>query len=87
MLTDTKRSKAQLSNFGFSGALLGKLAGPYMKVGITFAKIILGPLATMASPFAINGAFERKFHRRAAIAIRISGVVRARRGITLVISN
>ena len=47
----------------------------------------MGPLATMTSPFAINGAFEIKFHGRAAIAIRISGAVRARKGITLAISN
>ena len=57
---DTKSSKAQSCSFGFSDALLGKLAGPYTKVGNTVAKNILGPLPTMASPFAINGAFQRK---------------------------
>lgn len=87
MSTDTKRSKAQSSSFKFSGTLLGKLAGPYMKVGITVAKNILGSLAATALPFAINGAFQRKLRGRAAIATRRSGVVRARKGITLVISN
>ena len=42
MSTDTKCSKAQLSSFKFSGTLLGKSAGPYMKVGITVSKNILG---------------------------------------------
>ena len=87
MPTDTKRSKARLSNFGFSGALLVKLAGPCMKVGITLTKNILGPLATMASPFTINGAFQRKLRGQAVIATRRSVVVRAKQGITLVISN
>ena len=66
--------------------MLGKLAGPYMKVGITVAKNIFRPLATMASSFAINGGFQRKLRWRAAIASRRSGVVRERKGITLVIS-
>ena len=87
MSTDTNRSKAKLSNFGFSGALLVKLAGPCMKLGITLTKNILGPLATMASPFTINGAFQRKLRERAVIATRRLVVVRARKGITLVISN
>ena len=87
MSTDTKRSKAQSSSFKFSGTLLGKLGGPYMKAGITVAKNILGSLAATALPFAINGAFQRKLRGRAAIATRRSGVVRARKGITLVISN
>ena len=38
MLTDTKRSKGQMSNFRFSGAWLGKLAGQYMKVAIRSPK-------------------------------------------------
>ena len=87
MSTDTKRSKAQSSSFKFSGTLLGKLAGPYMKVGITVAKNILRSLAATALPFAINGAFQRKLRGRAAIGTRRLGVVRARKGITLVISN
>ena len=87
MSTDTKLSKAQSSSFKFSGTLLGKFVGPYMKVGITVAKNILGSLAATALPFAINGAFQRKLRGRAAIATRRSGVVRARKGITLVISN
>ena len=87
MSTDTKLSKAKLSNFGFSGALFVKLAGPCMKFGITLTKNILGPLATMASPFTINGAFQRDLCGRALIATRRSVVVRARKGITLVISN
>ena len=67
--------------------MLGKLAGSYVKVDITVDKIILGPLATMASPFVINGAFQRKLRGRAARASKRSGVVRERKGITLVISN
>ena len=87
MSTDTKHSKVKLSNFGFSGALFLKLADPCMKFGITMTKNILGPLATMASPFTIIGAFQRKLCGRAVIATRRSVVARIRKGITLVISN
>ena len=58
-----------------------------MKVGITLLKNILGLLATMVSPFAMNGAFQIKLRARAVIATRTSSDVRARKCITLVISN
>ena len=40
----------------FLGVLLGKFAGPLMKVGVLLAKNVLAPLATMASASVIDGA-------------------------------
>ena len=80
---DIKLSKAQLSKIiqsgGFLGALLGKLAGPLMKVGVPLAKNVLAPLSTMSSASTIDGATQRKMCGK--------GAVRAEKGITLVISN
>ena len=48
MLTVIKLSKAQTSKIiqsgGFLGSLLSKLAGPLMRVAVSLAKNILGPL-------------------------------------------
>ena len=47
MATDIKLSKAQIKKIiqsgGFLGKLLGKLAGPLMKVAMPLAKNILAP--------------------------------------------
>ena len=83
MFTDIKLSKAQLSKIiqsvGFLGALLGKFAGPLMKVAVPLAKNVLAPLATMASASQIDRAIQRKMSGRRA--------VRSGKGITLVILN
>ena len=50
-----------------------------MKVVAPVAKNILAPLETMASVTEINGAIRRK--------MRGSGIVRAGKGVALVISN
>ena len=50
-----------------------------MKVGIPLVKNYSAPLATMAYASAIDGAIQRK--------IRGKGVLRAGKGITLVIQN
>ena len=75
MSTDIKLSKAQISKIilsgGFLGALLAKITGPLMKVVV--------PLSIMASASGMDGAIQRKMCGR--------GVVRAEKGITLVISN
>ena len=51
--TDIKLSKTQLPKMiqsgGFLGNLLGKLAGPLMKVAIPLAKNVLGPLGISAA--------------------------------------
>ena len=55
--TDIKLSKTQLSKMiqsgGFLGNLLGKLAGPLMKVAMPLAKNVLAPLGLSA---AIDGS-------------------------------
>ena len=62
--TDIKLSKTQLSKMiqsgGFFGNLLGKLAGPLMKVAMPLAKNVLAPLRLSAAMSAINGSIRKK---------------------------
>ena len=91
MSTDMKLSKVKLAKVIQSGrlvgVLLGKLAGPFMEVAAPLAKNVLAPLATMASASAIDGAIQRKMCGRGVIMTSGVGVVRAGKGIALVISN
>ena len=61
---DIKLSKTQLSKMiqsgGFLGILLGKLAGPLMKVAMPLAKNVLAPLGTSAAMSAIDGSIKKK---------------------------
>ena len=61
---DIKLSKTQLSKMiqsgGFLGNLLGKLAGPLMKVAMPLAKNLLAPLGLSAAMSAIDGSIEKK---------------------------
>ena len=61
---DIKLSKTQLSKMiqsgGFLGKLLGKLAGPLMKVAMPLAKNVLAPLGLSASMSAIDGGIKKK---------------------------
>ena len=45
---------------GFLGNLLGKLAGPLMKVAMPLAKNILAPLGISAAMSAIDGSIKKK---------------------------
>ena len=62
--TDIKLSKTQLSKMmqsgGFLGNLLGKLAGPLMKVAVPLAKNVLAPLRISAAISAIDGSIKKK---------------------------
>ena len=62
--TDIKLSKTQLSKMiqsgGFLGNLLGKLAGPLMKVAMPLAKNVLAPLGLSAAMSAIDGSIKKK---------------------------
>ena len=59
-----KLSKAQLSKMiqsgGFLGTLLGKLAGPLMKVAMPLAKTVLAPLGLSAAMSAIDGSIKKR---------------------------
>ena len=59
-----KLSKTQLSKMiqsgGFFGKLLGKLAGPLMKVAMPLAKNVLAPLGLSAAMSAIDGSIKKK---------------------------
>ena len=61
---DIKLSKIQLSKMiqsgGFLGNLLGKLAGPLMKVAVPLAKNVLAPLGLSAAMSAIDGSIKKK---------------------------
>ena len=65
MPTDIKLSKAQISNIiqsvGFLGSLLGKIAGPLMKVGVPLGKNILAPLGMTAVASAADAGIQRKY--------------------------
>ena len=64
--TDIKLSKTQIKKIiqsgGFLGKLLGKLAGPLMKVALPLAKNVLAPLGLTAAMSAIDGSIQRKIH-------------------------
>ena len=59
-----KLSKTQLSKMiksgGLLGNLLGKLAGPLMKVAMPLAKNVLPPLGLSAAMCAIDGSIKKK---------------------------
>ena len=61
---DTKLSKTQLSKMiqsgGFLRNLLGKLAGPLMKVAVPLAKNVLAPLGISAAMSAIDGSIKKR---------------------------
>ena len=81
--TDVKFSKTQLSKMiqsgGFLGNLLGKLAGPFMKVAMSLAKNILEPLGLTAAMSAIDGSIKRNMLG--------SGATKGAGTTTLIISN
>ena len=62
--TDIKLSKIQLSKMrqsgGFLGNLLGKLAGPLMKLAVSLAKNFLAPLRISAAMSAIDGSIKKR---------------------------
>ena len=62
--TDIKLSKTQLSKMiqsgGFLGNLLGKLAGPLMKVAMSLAKTVFAPLGISAAMSAIDGSIKKR---------------------------
>ena len=57
---------------GFLGNLLGKLAGPLMKVAMPLAKIILAPLGISAAMSAIDGSIKKKMFGAGTTTLIIS---------------
>ena len=57
---------------GFLGNLLGKLAGPLMKVGIPLAKNVLAPLGISAAMSAIDGSIKKKMFSSGTTTLIIS---------------
>ena len=73
---DIKLSKTQLSKMiqseRFLGNLLGKLAGPLMKVAMPLAKNVLAPLGLSAAMSVIDGSIKKKMLRSGATTLIIS---------------
>ena len=57
---------------GFLGNLLGKLAGPLMKVAIPLAKNVLAPLRLSAAMSVIDGSIKKKMLGSGAKTLIIS---------------
>ena len=74
--TDIKLSKTQLSKMiqsgGFLGNLLGKLAGPLMKVAMPLAQNVLAPLGISATMSAIDGSIKKKMFGSGTTTLIIS---------------
>ena len=64
MSADIKLSKTQIVKItqsgGFLGSFLNKLAGPLMKVDVSFAKNVLAPLGITASASALDAGIHKK---------------------------
>ena len=73
---DIKLSKTQLSKMiqsgGFLGNLLGKLAGPLLKVAMPSPKNLLAPLGLSAAMSAIDGSIKKKMFGSGATTLIIS---------------
>ena len=73
---DIKLSKTQLSKMiqsgAFLGNLLGKLAGPLMKVAMPLAKNVLAPLGLSAAMSAIDRSIKKKMLGSGATTLIIS---------------
>ena len=74
--TDIKLSKTLLAKMiqsgGFLGNLLGKLAGPLMKVAMPLAKNVLAPLGISAAMSAIDGSIKKKMFGSGTTTLIIS---------------
>ena len=68
---DIKLSK-MIQSGGFLGNLLGKLAGPLMKVATPLAKNVLAPLGLSAAISAIDGSIKKKMLGSGATTLIIS---------------
>ena len=66
MAADINLSKTQIKKIiqsgGFLGSLLGKIAGPLIKVAMPSARNVLAPLGLTAAVFAIDGGIQKKIH-------------------------
>ena len=73
---DIKLSKTKLSKMmqsgGFLGNLLGKLAGPLMKVAMPSAKNVLAPLGLSAAMSAVDGSIKKKMLGSGTTTLTIS---------------
>ena len=55
--------KKMIQSGGFLGNLLGKLAGPLMKVAMPLAKNVLAPLGLSTVMSAIDGSIKKKMKK------------------------
>ena len=71
-----KLSRAQISKIiqsgGFLGALISKLSGPLMKVGIPLAKNVLAPVGITAAASTTDARIQKKIHGSGTTILMIS---------------
>ena len=91
MSVDIKLSKKQIKTLiqsgGFLGSLLGKLAGPLMKVAMPLAKNVLAPLGLTTAMSAIDGSIQKKMLGSGSEAKRSRANESERGTNTLITSN
>ena len=73
MSTDLKLSRAQISKIiqsgGFLRALLGKLAGPLMKIAVPLAKNVVAPLGITAAALVTDAGIKQKTKKNMVLEI------------------
>ena len=73
---DLKLSKTQIVKIiqsgGFLGSLLSKLAGPFLKVALPFAKNVFAPLGITAAASALDAGIQKKIHGSGTTSLIIS---------------
>ena len=76
MSTDIKLSKTQkakiIQSGGFLGSLLGKIAGPIMKVAVSLTKYFLASLGITAAASTIEAGIKKTIHGSGTTTIIIS---------------
>ena len=70
--TSTDHISKMIQSGGFLGNLLGKLAGPLMKVAMPLAKNVLTPLGISAAMSAIDGSIKKKMFGSGTTTLIIS---------------
>ena len=71
-VANIRKLSKMIQSGGFLGNLLGKLAGPLMKVAMPLAKNVLAPLGISAAMSAIDGSIKKKMLGSGAATLIIS---------------
>ena len=72
-MSKTKISKL-IQSGGFLGSLLGKIAGPLIKVAVPLAKHFLAPLGITTAASAIDVGIQKKIHGSGTTTLIMSNI-------------